>query len=255
MAIVEIVNEDAIYLGWSANNAYDQELTDLYNAWPEKNLSAEKLNRLREIAGVTNGPIPRLKGVAMRSDPFDISLDPVRMTQMAAGALMFIRGDLEPAKKTIERSYSRAGHGQPIPARFAGLSTLGAAVARLAHPLAERGTNRRRHGQHLQCAFKSDTGQLVWQRSREQPGRSRHHPGHARPTLRDVDIRTRHLAAKQHESERQQFLDGCAGHAGRRMVRHSPVTFTHVLPAVRPVISAREIAREPRSRRRRLDCS
>ncbi|MGH9557113.1 MAG: hypothetical protein ACRD2Y_14945 [Terriglobales bacterium] len=40
-------------------------------------------------------------------DPFDISLDPVRMTQMAAGALMFLRGDIRPARQTVERTYSR----------------------------------------------------------------------------------------------------------------------------------------------------
>jgi hypothetical protein len=40
-------------------------------------------------------------------DPFDISLDPVRMTQMAAGALMFLRGDIKPATRTIARSYTR----------------------------------------------------------------------------------------------------------------------------------------------------
>ena len=39
-------------------------------------------------------------------DPFDISLDPVRMTEMAAGALMFLRGDVKPARQTSERTYS-----------------------------------------------------------------------------------------------------------------------------------------------------
>jgi hypothetical protein len=40
-------------------------------------------------------------------DPFDISLDPVRMTEMATGALMFLRGDVRPARQTVERTYSR----------------------------------------------------------------------------------------------------------------------------------------------------
>lgn len=40
-------------------------------------------------------------------DPFDISLDPVRMTEMAAGALLFRRGDVRPAKETAARSYTR----------------------------------------------------------------------------------------------------------------------------------------------------
>jgi hypothetical protein len=40
-------------------------------------------------------------------DPFDISLDPVRMTQMAAGAAMFLRGDVHAAAKTVTRTYSK----------------------------------------------------------------------------------------------------------------------------------------------------
>ena len=40
-------------------------------------------------------------------DPFDISLDPVRMTQMATGALAFLRGDVRPARRTVARSYTR----------------------------------------------------------------------------------------------------------------------------------------------------
>jgi hypothetical protein len=40
-------------------------------------------------------------------DPFDISHDPVRMTEMAAGALMFLRGDVKPARQTVERTYSK----------------------------------------------------------------------------------------------------------------------------------------------------
>ena len=39
-------------------------------------------------------------------DAFDISLDPVRMTEMATGALMFLRGDVRQARKTVERTYS-----------------------------------------------------------------------------------------------------------------------------------------------------
>ncbi len=40
-------------------------------------------------------------------DSFDISLDPVRMTQLASGALTFLRGDVRPARKTVQRTYSR----------------------------------------------------------------------------------------------------------------------------------------------------
>src|SRR5262249_2328041 len=40
-------------------------------------------------------------------DPFDISHNPVKMTQMAAGALMFVRGDVRAARQIIQRSYWR----------------------------------------------------------------------------------------------------------------------------------------------------
>lgn len=40
-------------------------------------------------------------------DAFDISLDPVKMAEFAAGALTFRRQDVSPARKTVERSYSR----------------------------------------------------------------------------------------------------------------------------------------------------
>jgi hypothetical protein len=40
-------------------------------------------------------------------DPFDISLDPVKMPELAEGALMFLRADVEKARSTSERSYSQ----------------------------------------------------------------------------------------------------------------------------------------------------
>jgi hypothetical protein len=39
-------------------------------------------------------------------DPFDISFDPVRMTQMASGALLFLRSDVRPSRKFVTRTYS-----------------------------------------------------------------------------------------------------------------------------------------------------
>jgi hypothetical protein len=37
---------------------------------------------------------------------FDLAPDPVKMTQLAAGALMFLRSDVRPAKRVVGRSYS-----------------------------------------------------------------------------------------------------------------------------------------------------
>lgn len=43
----------------------------------------------------------------MIGDAFDLSHHPVKLPQLAAGALMFVRGDVHAAKQTIARSYSR----------------------------------------------------------------------------------------------------------------------------------------------------
>ena len=68
VAIVEIVNEGAIGIGWSGNKAYDDELTDLFNTWLLKNVNVEKLAEFRKEAGVgPDQPIPRLKGPALRT--------------------------------------------------------------------------------------------------------------------------------------------------------------------------------------------
>ena len=40
-------------------------------------------------------------------DPFDISLDPIKMPELAAGALTFLRGDVSPARETLQRTYSQ----------------------------------------------------------------------------------------------------------------------------------------------------
>ena len=54
-------------------------------------------------------------------DPFDISLDPVRMTEMATGALTFLRQDVRPAQQTVTRTYSKdqVYESRRLPARTA----------------------------------------------------------------------------------------------------------------------------------------
>jgi hypothetical protein len=39
-------------------------------------------------------------------DPFDISLDPLKMPELAAGALLFLRADVEKAEQTVDRTYT-----------------------------------------------------------------------------------------------------------------------------------------------------
>jgi hypothetical protein len=337
VAIVEIVNEEAINVGWSSKDAYDQELTDLYNAWLQKNVSSAKLAQLRQMAGVAgDGPIPRLKGDEVRSAPreryyteynffadlesgffkemrsylkdslkvkspiiatsdfshwlsgyplvadtsqldvvdghdywqhpeppggrsfknapmvndpfhstvvelsrtavagkpytvsevnnpfpnqfacegtpilaayacfqdwssviwytfepkrdpnwapyvgdaFDMSLDPDRMPQMAAGALMFVRGDIEPAKETVERSYSRkeVKDSRLLPGTEEPYFTPGFPLSvPLLHGSRIRSLNGKPTAPITADAdphgpFKSDTGQLVWLGGANQTG-------------------------------------------------------------------------------------
>jgi hypothetical protein len=70
MAIVELVNEASIDVGYSVNPAYSQELDEMYNAWLKKTQTPEKLARLHEIAGVSaDQPMPRLTGQTVREAP------------------------------------------------------------------------------------------------------------------------------------------------------------------------------------------
>ncbi|WP_213981032.1 hypothetical protein [Sphingomonas sp. dw_22] len=46
------------------------------------------------------------KWTPMVTGEFDIALDPVKMAQMPAGAMLFLRGDVSAAKKMLTRSYS-----------------------------------------------------------------------------------------------------------------------------------------------------
>ena len=77
-------------------------------------------------------------------DPFDISHNPVKMTQLAAGALMFVRGDVRAARQIIQRSYSTTGSRQHPPAGgreavlHARLPAVAAAAPRFAHRIAGR---------------------------------------------------------------------------------------------------------------------
>jgi len=63
VAMVEINNENALWVGARGPTSYyDDELGELYNAWLKKNVSAEELKKLREIAGVTgDDPVPLLR--------------------------------------------------------------------------------------------------------------------------------------------------------------------------------------------------
>ena len=71
VAIVEIANENAIYLGFQAPTPYyDELLTDLYNQWLAKELKPGAVQALRAAAGIeASAPIPRLKGPQVSAAP------------------------------------------------------------------------------------------------------------------------------------------------------------------------------------------
>ena len=70
VAIVEILNENAVWVGFTAPPFYDAQLTTLYNEWLSRNLSGVEVARLREITGVASGaPVPRLQGPDVGSAP------------------------------------------------------------------------------------------------------------------------------------------------------------------------------------------
>ncbi len=71
VAIVEIVNENGIGIGFRAPTShYEEELTGLYNSWLARNLNTNELTKIRELAGVAdNASVPRLKPLEVESAP------------------------------------------------------------------------------------------------------------------------------------------------------------------------------------------
>ena len=101
-------------------------------------------------------------------DPFDISLDPVRMTEMAAGALMFLRGDVRPARETVDRTYSpeEVLESRRLPHSEQPYFTPGfPLMLPLQHEVRIRSLNgapTERFTAHDPDPIVSDTGQLAW---------------------------------------------------------------------------------------------
>jgi hypothetical protein len=110
------------------------------------------------------------------TEPFDMSHDPVKMPEMAAGALMFLRGDIQAAKTTVERSYSREeawdsvrldGTNRPFftpgyPASMPLLhgSRISSFACKSTGPVSAPAASQ----------FKSDTGELVWSTNPQDAG-------------------------------------------------------------------------------------
>ncbi|MGC2164307.1 MAG: hypothetical protein WA634_20600 [Silvibacterium sp.] len=110
-------------------------------------------------------------------DPFDISLDPVKMPELAEGALMFLRGDVEKARSVVERSYTekQVFDSMILPSADRPYFTLGFP---LYLPLEHEVRISSLNGSPTQDFPKgpapdpilSDTRQLAWYSSALQPG-------------------------------------------------------------------------------------
>jgi hypothetical protein len=110
------------------------------------------------------------------TDHFDITLDPVKMIQMSAGALLFSRPDVKPAKQIVTRTFStdQVYESCRLPESERPYFTPGFP---LSIPL--------RHGSRIKCfdceptgtfvddlkpPYASDTGELVWHDSKPAGG-------------------------------------------------------------------------------------
>ena len=74
VAIVEINNENALYISFHAPSPfYEHELTEMYNAWLSRHRTPEQIARLRSIAGVdvATAPVPLMnqRGQAAKAPP------------------------------------------------------------------------------------------------------------------------------------------------------------------------------------------
>lgn len=109
-------------------------------------------------------------------DEFDITLDPVKMTQMKMGALLFTRGDVRPAQETVVRNYSReqVNEAMRLPEAERPFFTPGFPRAT---PLVYgnrigtlEGKSKRNYPPVSGPTYHSDTGELSWHVGPEKHG-------------------------------------------------------------------------------------
>ena len=131
VAIVEILNENALWVGFSAPPYYDSLLTTQYNAWLTKNRTPAEVQRLREITGVAgDATIPRLKGPEVGAAPkerFDAEMAFVTAveTNFYVGMARYLKDTLGvkvPITGTADHSHS--GSSYPMLASLAKLDIM-----------------------------------------------------------------------------------------------------------------------------------
>lgn len=110
------------------------------------------------------------------ADNFDITLDPVKMIQMASGALIFSRPDVQPARDVATRSYSQEQvfETMRLPESERPYFTPGFATSTaLRHGLrieSLRGEPTAEYPPEQPGPYRTDTGELVWHTSPEHGG-------------------------------------------------------------------------------------
>jgi hypothetical protein len=119
VALVEIVNEDAAWVGWTADSPYDLELTELYHDWLARTLSTEEMAKLRAAIGIGAGEvIPRLKGAGVNAAPAEQYYVECRFFRdLEAGYFQEMRtflkktvGVKSPVVATADHSHSSSGY-------------------------------------------------------------------------------------------------------------------------------------------------
>ena len=107
---------------------------------------------------------------------FDLFPDPVKMSQLRAGAMMFLRGDVAPARQTLTRSYSpeQVLEGLRIPWSEMPYFTAGFDLATpLTHAVRVQSFNGPPTGQFARMdadPIRSDTGELTWYHKPKEQG-------------------------------------------------------------------------------------
>jgi len=90
-------------------------VSEVNHPWPSGDYGAEMIPILASYAALqdwdgiyfyTYEPKVRGKWTPLVTGEFDIALDPAKIAQMPAGAMIFLRGDVSAAKETLTRSYS-----------------------------------------------------------------------------------------------------------------------------------------------------
>jgi hypothetical protein len=110
-------------------------------------------------------------------DPFDISLDPLKMPELAAGALLFLRADVEKAEQTVDRSYTtqQVYDSMLLPSTERPYFTPGFPLwLPLEHEVRissfDGPPTQSAPGSSTPNPIRSDTGQLVWYHSAPETG-------------------------------------------------------------------------------------